>query len=285
MRKTAQTLLVVLAAVATPLPAAELVTLENAVLVGADMNDGDSFLVNAGGRELHLRLYYVDCPETTYGSAAELERIRDQQHHFGLEDPHDVVRYGERASDFVRELLAEPFTVHTAYAWAPGRSTRGRFYAFIETHDGRDLGHLLVEQGLARVYGKTRPAPDCRPSRRVIGELEDLRALAMLNRSGVWRSTNPELLVEMRKSRRETAEELSEFREKVVNARTLDSEPLDLNRASDSQLQQIPGIGPVTAAKIVASQPYREVEDLLKIPGIGPKKLEEIAPYLKLGAE
>ena len=43
------------------------------------MNDGDSFLVKAGRRELHLRLYYVDCPETTYGSPAEVERVREQQ--------------------------------------------------------------------------------------------------------------------------------------------------------------------------------------------------------------
>ena len=112
--------------------AAELEILEDVVLLDADMNDGDSFRVRAGDRKLHLRLYFVDCPETDFGSAAELERIRDQQHHFGLEDPHDVVRFGERAADFVAEALAEPFSVHTAYAWAPGRSATGRYYAFVD---------------------------------------------------------------------------------------------------------------------------------------------------------
>ena len=285
VKKATHALLVLLAAAATPLPAAELVTLGNAVLVEAEMNDGDSFKVSAGGRELHLRLYYVDCPETTFASAAELERIRDQQHHFGLEDPHDVVRFGERAADYVEGVLAEPFSIHTSYAWAPGRSATGRYYAFVETQDGHDLGSLLVGEGLARVHGKTRPAPDGRSSRRVLEELEDLRALAMLSRSGIWEATNPNLLIEMRRSRRMAAEELDEFKEKVTGARSRDDAPLDLNRASDEHLQRIPGIGPVTAAKIVAGRPYRKVEDLLKIPGIGPKKLEAIAPYVTLGAE
>ena len=265
--------------------AAELETVEDAVLVEADMNDGDSFRVRAGGRELHLRLYFVDCPETDFGSAAELERIRDQQHHFGLEDPHDVVRFGERAADYVKTVLAEPFSIHTSYAWAPGRSAGGRYYAFVETRDGRDLGHLLVEAGLARVHGKTRPAPDGRSSRQVLEELDDLRTLAMLKRTGIWEATNPELLVEMRRSRRKAAAELDAFKEQVAGTRSRDDAPLDLNRATDAQLQRIPGIGPVSAAKIIAGRPYRKVEDLLKIPGIGPKRLEAILPYLTLGAE
>ena len=285
MKRSACFLLLMLACAPLLPSAAELETVEDAVLMEADMNDGDSFRVRAGDRELHLRLYFVDCPETDFGSAAELERIRDQQHHFGLEDPHDVVRFGERAADYVKTDLAEPFSVHTSYAWAPGRSAGGRYYAFVETHDGRDLGHLLVAAGLARVHGKTRPAPDGRSSRQVLEELDDLRTLAMLKRTGIWEATNPELLVEMRRSSRKAAAELDAFKDQVAGTRSRDDAPLDLNRASDAQLQRIPGIGPVSAAKIIAGRPYRRVEDLLKIPGIGPKRLEAIAPYLTLGAE
>lgn len=285
MKRSACFLLLMLACAPLLPSAAELETVEDAVLIEADMNDGDSFRVRAGDRELHLRLYFVDCPETDFGSAAELERIRDQQHHFGLEDPHDVVRFGERATDYVKTVLAEPFSVHTSYAWAPGRSAGGRYYAFVETHDGRDLGHLLVEAGLARVHGKTRPAPDGRSSRQVLEELDDLRTLAMLKRTGIWEATNPELLVEMRRSSRKAAAELDAFKDQVAGTRSRDDAPLDLNRATDAQLQRIPGIGPVSAAKIIAGRPYRRVEDLLKIPGIGPKRLEAIAPYLTLDAE
>ncbi|HET7224163.1 MAG TPA: helix-hairpin-helix domain-containing protein [Candidatus Eisenbacteria bacterium] len=50
---------------------------------------------------------------------------------------------------------------------------------------------------------------------------------------------------------------------------------LDLNRASARELDDLPGIGPVLAARIVAERVRRgrfeRVEDLLAVPGIGPK--------------
>lgn len=50
---------------------------------------------------------------------------------------------------------------------------------------------------------------------------------------------------------------------------------LDLNRASARELDDLPGIGPVLAARIVAERVRRgrfeQVEDLLAVPGIGPK--------------
>lgn len=266
-----------------PCLAGELVTLRDAVLVHGRMNDGDSFKARAGKRVLHLRLYYVDCPETAYASPGELERIRDQQFHFGLADPQDVIRFGKRAAEYTREVLSRPFSIHTSYANALGRSASGRFYAFIETHDGRYLGRLLVRHGLARVHGKTRPDPAGTPSRQLLDELRDLRAVAMLSRAGIWRATDPERLVGMRKRLRQKRAALGGLRDRLTGRRARGDRRVDLNRATSSQLQGIPGIGPVTAKKIIAGRPYRAVKDLLNIPGIGPKKLKSISPYVTVG--
>ena len=62
-------------------------------------------------------------------------------------------------------------------------------------------------------------------------------------------------------------------------ARTSDG-LVDLNRASAEQLQELPGIGPSTAAKIVTDReqngPFARPEDLQRVAGIGPKKYESL---------
>ena len=56
--------------------------------------------------------------------------------------------------------------------------------------------------------------------------------------------------------------------------------PVDLNAATAEQLDELPGIGPTTAAAIVdwrnRNGPFRTVDDLLDVPGIGPAKLDRI---------
>jgi competence protein ComEA len=53
--------------------------------------------------------------------------------------------------------------------------------------------------------------------------------------------------------------------------------PLQLSVATAEQLDALPGVGPATAAKIVAYReehgPFHAVDDLVGVPGIGPAKL------------
>ncbi|MFN4032309.1 MAG: helix-hairpin-helix domain-containing protein [Fimbriimonadales bacterium] len=60
--------------------------------------------------------------------------------------------------------------------------------------------------------------------------------------------------------------------------------PIDLNTATAEQLQAIPGIGPVLAQRIVdyrhAHGRFHSVDELLEVSGIGPKRLENMRPYV-----
>lgn len=63
--------------------------------------------------------------------------------------------------------------------------------------------------------------------------------------------------------------------------------PINLNTATSAELQQVPGIGPSTAEKILKMRksygPFKSVDDLRAIKGIGPKRMEKMRKYLTVG--
>jgi competence ComEA-like helix-hairpin-helix protein len=63
--------------------------------------------------------------------------------------------------------------------------------------------------------------------------------------------------------------------------------PININAATSEELQQVPGIGPAYAEKILQMRKsygaFKSVDDLLAIKGIGPKRLAKIRKYLVVG--
>jgi competence protein ComEA len=61
---------------------------------------------------------------------------------------------------------------------------------------------------------------------------------------------------------------------------------LDLNRANQAQLEELPGIGPVTAGAILGWRQqhgrFSRIEELQEVDGIGPKTYAQIAPHVRV---
>ncbi len=63
-------------------------------------------------------------------------------------------------------------------------------------------------------------------------------------------------------------------------------EPIDINTASAEELRKLPRIGPKLSQAILderAKAPFKSVDDLHRVHGIGPKTLDGLRPYIRVG--
>lgn len=246
--------------------------------VATEWADGDSFLVKLpDGKEHVFRLYFVDCIEQSVSDTSDKRRLREQSRYFGVSDYLTAVEHGKKAAEFTANALSRPFTVHTAYADARGRSGKPRYYAFIRTSEGRDLGHLLVENGLARAFGLGRETPTGTPRDEWDAYLKDLELVAAIGRQGIWAHSDPEQIVAMRKEEREEMRGLEAIDDALVVAPP--SEPVDVNTASIEDLMRT-GLRESLADAVVKKRPFEKIEDLLDVKGIGPVTFQKVRPYL-----
>jgi len=266
--------------------AGELETFRQVVLVETDWADGDSFRVRfEDGQEHTLRLYGADCLEWHIGDESDARRLRAQRRYFGISDfgdsPQESIELaksmGEAAAQRVQGLLARPFTVHTAFADGRGDAQFDRVYAFVETADGEDLASALVLEGLARAFGVYRGTPDGLSQDDYREQLKDAELVAARKGRGVWEFTDWDALPEERRVQRQEDAETQ-----IALGTAPPTDPVNVNHATRGELMRIPGIGEVTANRIIEGRPYTAIDDLQRVRGIGAKTLESIRPYVSI---
>jgi competence protein ComEA len=260
--------------------------LERCTLVKADWSDGDSFPIRtADGKEITIRLYGADCIEWHVTDESDARRLREQRRYFGISgfggSPQTSIEaakgFGGKSAEEVARALAEPFSVHTAYSDARGDGRYKRFYGFVTTSKGEDLATRLVGLGLARAFGVYRETPSGVTSKEYRASLEDLELKAAKKGLGAWAATDWEHLPEERKEERyETAEiELAQG-----DGGLAAGDKINPNNAARDELMKLPGVGEVTANRIIEARPFAKLEDLDAVDGIGKQTLLRLEPFL-----
>jgi DNA uptake protein ComE-like DNA-binding protein len=258
-------------------------TFTGCTLVEAEWADGDSFPVKLpDGKQVTARLYGADCIEWHVNDETLARRLRAQRRYFGIgsTDAASSMKtardFGKQAALRTRELLAKPFTIHTAFAGARGNGEKERAYAFVTTAEGKDLATILVDEGLARAFGVTRQLPDGSSGNEYRETLADIELTAAADRKGIWAATDwPHLAADRAEERRESAELQTVLKDSQSTA------AIDPNTATAEELQSLPGIGKKLAERILearANSPIRSINDLQDIKGMTPKLIESLTP-------
>jgi len=263
-----------------------LITFKNCQLIKTEWSDGDSFgVLFPDGSSHTVRLYGVDCFETSDRNPTDQRRLRSQRAYFGIAGSggderssiKSAIMLGGAAKERVEELLSQPFLVHTAWADGRGHPRHKRYYAFITGAMGGDLGRLLVREGLARAFGVARARGVGVNREEYRKRLGDEELAAASRRVGAWKLTDWESLPEERRVERVREEE------ERLRALPLEGASLNPNTASKLELMRLPGVGEVIAMRIIEAreeEAYRAPLDLQRVVGIGKHTIEKMSPYL-----
>jgi competence protein ComEA len=261
----------------------QLQTIQPCTLIDTEWADGDSFAVRMpDGKQQTIRLYGVDCIEMhVQGDDSNARRLRDQRRYFGIADIIVAKSVGEAAKSETVRLLAKPFKIHTSFADGRGDGRFSRVYGFVELADGRDLAEILVSMGLARAFGVVRQRPDGTPGSEWMEQLKDLELIAARAGRGAWAHTDWAKLPLARKEARDESSEIEAAKGRRAPA---EDQPLNINTAARDELMALPGIGEVTANRIIEQRPFEKIDDLTRVPGIGTASLEKIRPFLTISS-
>ena len=97
----------------------------------------------------------------------------------------------------------------------------------------------------------------------------------------------PELMIEEQNDSSVTESPIdTEILHQPISTDSLFVRKIDLNRADEEELMELPGIGPTLARLIVAYRDerggFQTVEELKRVKGIGEKTFEQLKPLIKI---
>jgi DNA uptake protein ComE-like DNA-binding protein len=265
-----------------------LTTLKSCKFILTEWADGDSFQVQTPEGANHtVRLYGADCVEWHVSDESDARRLRAQRRYFGISEsggtPQSSIaaakELGQAAATEVVTVLKQPFTVHTVFADARGDGKHKRIYAFVTTSEGEDLAERLVRRGLARAFGVYRETPAGKVANDYRAFLQDVELQASKRGAGAWEKTNWDKLPDERQAERQENAELAMA---ASESKLAPGDKINPNTAARDELMKLPGVGEVTANRIISGRPYRKPSDLLNVEGVGPKTLERLTPHLQL---
>ena len=265
--------------------------MDDCILVQTEWADGDSFLVQTkSGEKYTVRLYGADCMEHHVTDESDARRLRSQRRYFGISEhgggPKSSIAkakdLGSEATKETRRILSSPFTLQTAFSDARGDGKYKRIYGFIDTSSGEDLAEHLVSIGLARAFGVCRLTPGGESGASYREGLQDLELRAAKLGLGAWEYTDWEKFTQERNDERKEEREI----EMATGAKgEYSGQVLNVNSAARDELMLLPGIGETMANRIIEGRPYRKLEDLDDVDGIGKATLESLQPFLLFNAE
>jgi len=179
--------------------------------------------------------------------------------------------YADQASYYVENLVSNSLiSIHGPYKSKPD-AYDNRFYGYITLHRGGEkisLNRRLLINGYGLFMDYRAQHPDS------VEAFKRYEAIARRNNRGIWQHEG-------------------KIRKRIPRSRVVDdskvsavSFPLNINTASEEELQHLPGIGPAYSKRIVAyrtkNKGFSSVEELREVKGIGPKTLEKLRPIVTI---
>jgi DNA uptake protein ComE-like DNA-binding protein/endonuclease YncB( thermonuclease family) len=295
------------------------VQLNDCRLVPHEGNDGDSFHFESGGREYIARLYFVDCPEKDDQFpdriAKQMEDFgvsEEKIYAYGREakkfTEHLLVRPFIVVTRFQDAMGRSKLPRYYSFIFPNGsrpdlgslltNAGLARSFGQKAANDlGLDRGIYDKLENNARrnrvgIYGGNRPAdyreetPSVKephndsPPEVVTDENSQAPGSNFSFEAANFLSSWGEQFDKAQKARRDAM-----VGQPPVSTKKSSSAPrtglINLNKATRSELEELPGVGRALAEGIIRSRPISSLDDLHRVPRLGDSVIKRIAPLVE----